>query len=122
LVWMGLSMLGVRFAWAGGEVETAEASILTALILFAASRGTIAGVITLSATHSPNELPVTSLVPVGVATSVSLLVLLLSIRVAGKGGQSGLLHDVVTRFMGWVVLAMGIPFGLTGARAFMTAG
>jgi multiple antibiotic resistance protein len=31
----------------------------------------------------------------------------------------GPVHDIITRFMGLIVLAMGVQFALTGVRAFM---
>jgi multiple antibiotic resistance protein len=37
-----------------------------------------------------------------------------------KSGQKqpGLIHDVTTRFMGLIVLAMGVQFVLTGLKEF----
>jgi len=40
---------------------------------------------------------------------------------SGAGGAGGnLLHDIVTRFMGLIVLAMGVQFALTGFRNFFS--
>lgn len=123
LVWMGFSMLrGSNSTSPRAEAAPGNKPLLTPLVLFAASPGTITGVITLSATHSPLGLPVTSLVAVGVATASTWIVLLLTVRLAGPRSGNGLIHDVVTRFMGLVVLAMGVQFALTGARSFMSAG
>jgi len=90
------------------------------LILFAASPGTITGVITLSAAHAGLALPVTALVAVAVAGLVTWLVLLLVTRVAGKGGEGGFARDTITRFMGLIVLSMGVQFALTGLHKFGT--
>ncbi len=94
---------------------------LTPLILFAASPGTITGVITLSVAHSALGLPLTALVAVSVACAATLLILLLSIRM-GSGSQKGdsLLRDTVSRFMGLIVLAMGIQFALSGLKSFFS--
>jgi small neutral amino acid transporter SnatA (MarC family) len=35
-------------------------------------------------------------------------------------GSGNLLHDMVTRFMGLIVLAMGVQFGLTGIHNFFS--
>ena len=122
LVWMGFSMLrGSDTKAPQADAETASKPVLTPLILFAASPGTITGVITLSATHAPSGLPVTSLVAVGTATAATWIVLLLSVRLAGGRNDKGLVHDVVTRFMGLIVLAMGVQFALTGVQSFMSA-
>ena len=54
---------------------------LTPLILFAASPGTITGVITLSAAHTRLGFPITALVAVAIASVVTWLVMLLVARV-----------------------------------------
>ena len=81
--------------------------------------GTITGVITLSATHSPTGIPLTSLVAVCMAITFTWLILLLTIRFADHVHGGGPVHDIFTRFMGLIVLAMGVQFALTGVRAFM---
>lgn len=117
LVWMGFLMLrGTSSPTAAGEKKDDKAS-LTPLILFAASPGTITGVITLSVSHSKMELPLTALVGVVVALAVTWLVMLIVARSTGKRRQ-GLMHDVVSRFMGLIVLAMGLQFLLTGLKTF----
>ena len=90
---------------------------LTPLILFAASPGTITGVITLSVSHAKNEIPTTALVAVVIALLVTWLTMILASR-ASDQKQPGLLHDVTTRFMGLIVLAMGVQFALTGLNEF----
>ena len=37
---------------------------------------------------------------------------------ARASGAGSLLHDMVTRFMGLIVLAMGVQFALTGLHNF----
>jgi multiple antibiotic resistance protein len=119
LVWMGFLMLrGTSSPTAASKEEDDEAS-LTPLILFAASPGTITGVITLSVSHSPIGLPLTALVGVAVSLAVTWLVMVIVARSAGERRQ-GLMHDVISRFMGLIVLAMGLQFTLTGLKAFFT--
>lgn len=79
LVWMGFSMLRGTAAAPGDNSPS-----LTPLILFAASPGTITGVITLSVAHSRSELPVTVLVAVAVAALVTWLVMALLSRGGGN--------------------------------------
>ena len=125
LIWMGFSMLRGPESHSAAiqtDVGPVDEPALTPLVLFAASPGTITGVITLSATHAPSGLPVTSLVAVGVAIFVTWLVLLLTARLPGNRGGNSLVHDVVTRFMGLIVLAMGVQFALVGIQSFMGAG
>jgi multiple antibiotic resistance protein len=120
LAWMGFSMLSGQSATvhtvAAGS--NAEAS-LTPLILFAASPGTITGVITLSAAHTQLEFPLTALVAIAVAMVTLWVVLLLFGRMAGQPHRGGFIRDTTTRLMGLIVLAMGVQFALTGYRAFL---
>jgi multiple antibiotic resistance protein len=90
---------------------------ITPVILFAASPGTITGVITLAVAHAKLEVPVTALVAVVVATAVMWIVMVLMAR-RGTRTTSGFLRDTATRFMGLIVVAMGVQFALTGVRSF----
>jgi multiple antibiotic resistance protein len=118
LAWMGFSMLSgqVTASTSVSAPSNADAS-LTPLILFAASPGTITGVITLSAAHTGLDLPVTALVAIAVAGLVIWLVLLLVSRVA-EASEGGSARDMITRFMGLIVLSMGVQFALTGLQKF----
>ena len=90
------------------------------MILFAASPGTITGVITLAVAHAKLALPVTALVAVVVAAVVMWLVMVL-VAHGGSRASGGLLHDTATRFMGLIVVAMGVQFALTGFHDFFRA-
>lgn len=123
LVWMGFLMLrgnNSPTSTAGsarGENAQSGNSSLTPLILFAASPGTITGVITLSVAHSKHDIPVTALIAIAVALSITFLIVLVVSRKSDES-HPGLLHDVTTRFMGLIVLAMGVQFALTGLAEF----
>jgi len=123
LSWIGFSML--RGSPTDDKSAPHDASSkkvsLAPLILFAASPGTITGVITLAATHTKLMLPVTALVAVGVATAIMWLAIVLAILLGGRANGGGFVHDTVTRFMGLIVIAMGVQFALTGIRAFFAA-
>ena len=97
--------------------RVAETRSLAPVILFAASPGTITGVITLAVAHSKLALPTTALVAVVVATVVMWVVMVLIAR-GGSRGAGGLLNDMLTRFMGLIVIAMGAQFALTGLHNF----
>ena len=88
------------------------------MILFAASPGTITGVITIAATHTGLDFPMTALVAIGVATGVTWLVMLIVARFASHQGHSGFVRDTMMRLMGLIVLSMGVQFALTGYHAF----
>jgi multiple antibiotic resistance protein len=93
---------------------------LAPLILFAASPGTITGVITLAVAHSRLELPITALVAVTLAAPVMWIAMVLMAR-GGTRARGGLMRETATRFMGLIVVAMGVQFALTGIHNFMTA-
>jgi multiple antibiotic resistance protein len=122
LSWIGLTMLRDNSAPAQDHSKEGadENRSLTPLILFAASPGTITGVITLAVAHAKLLLPVTALVAVAVATAVMWIVMVL---MAGGGTRApgGFLRDTATRFMGLIVVAMGVQFALTGLRSFFQA-
>ena len=119
LSWMGFRMLsGHGSSQASQNTPSNSGTSLTPLILFAASPGTITGVITLSAAHTQLALPVTALVAIVVASAVTWLVLSLMTRVARQDGGDGFARATMTSFMGLIVLAMGVQFALTGLRQF----
>ena len=120
LSWMGFSMLASKSSqMAPDQAAAAGKMSLAPLVLFAASPGTITGVITLSVAHAKLDIPVTALIAIGVAVFVTWIVMLLFGRAHGQQSQS-LARDTTTRFMGLIVLAMGVQFILTGTQSFFT--
>jgi multiple antibiotic resistance protein len=120
LSWIGFSMVSgsANTATSAPHGDGGKKASLAPLILFAASPGTITGVITLAAVHTRLLFPVTALVAVIVGTAIMWLAIVLTIVLMRKRDGDGLMHDMVTRFMGLIVVAMGVQFALTGARAF----
>jgi multiple antibiotic resistance protein len=88
------------------------------LVLFAASPGTITGVITLAVAHSKTDLPMTALVAVVVAVVVTVPVMTL-LSIFGGNKKGGFVRETVTSLMGLIVVAMGFQFALTGIKSFM---
>jgi multiple antibiotic resistance protein len=122
LSWIGLTMLrGDSAPSQDPSKEGADQTrSLTPLILFAASPGTITGVITLAVAHAKLTLPVTALVAVAVATVVMWIVMVLVAR-GGTRARGGFLRETATRFMGLIIVAMGVQFALVGLRNFFLA-
>jgi multiple antibiotic resistance protein len=123
LVWMGFIMLRGDASPTSASSEdnsddtSEDNASLSPLILFAASPGTITGVITLSVAHSQHAIPTTALVAIVIALAVTWLIMLVTSRAGGQRKQ-GLMHDVTSRFMGLIVLAMGVQFALSGCQQF----
>ena len=101
--------------------NTSGVAALAPMILFAASPGTITGVITISAVHSKTDIPLTALVGVGVVLTFTLILLLLVSRKTKDAGTKppGLARNMLSRYMGLIVIAMGFQYALTGYKAFM---
>ena len=119
LVFIGLSMM--RGAGGGtGPAQEDGGNRLARLILFAASPGTITGVMTIVASHSGTAVPVTALVAIAVITLLTWGLLVLSSG-AGKArdGRPGLGRQMASRYMGLIIIAMGIQFALEGIKSFM---
>lgn len=101
-----------------GEVDAAS---YAPMILFAASPGTITGVITTAAVHSGTKFPTSALVAIAAVLTVTWCVLMVVARASARAGATGpsLGRDMITRYMGLIVIAMGIQYALTGYKAFM---
>ena len=102
----------LRRVMTGGK----QATTLSTLVMFAASPGTIATVIALSA-HTAGGIPVTVLV--GAAGAVFLTWLIMLLVVVGESRINKGVQQVFTRFMGLILIAMGLQFVLTGLKDFM---
>ena len=124
LAWMGFGMLSKKpdkpDTAGQGQAAAAGSAVVTPLIMFAASPGTITGVITLSVYHSSLGLPLVALVSVGVTCLVTLALLIFAVKGSGKQHGESLLRDTLSRFMGLIVLAMGMQFALSGLRDFFS--
>jgi len=132
LAWIGFGMLrgSTESGQRRDQPDAAQPqAALTPLILFAASPGTITGVITIAVAHSRLKIPVTALVAVAVATISMWLVILLAIQLTSRGKSEreenrdgkkhgGFVRDTITRFMGLIVVAMGVQFALSGIQSF----
>ena len=86
-----LSFIGFRMLAGTGTPDQSEVSTPSAgtassnvsyapMILFAASPGTITGVITVAVAHSKNSIPVTALIAIGVVLAITLALLILVSR------------------------------------------
>ena len=122
LTFIGFSMLQGQGAPSIGSAaagETPSSSNLGPLILFAASPGTITGVITISAVHTRDAFPLTAMVAITVVVVATWLVLVGVSLKSGTTKRPGIARDMTSRYMGLIVIAMGLQFALTGYKAFM---
>ena len=124
LAWMGFSMVRASTGQASQAtpVKGRQAQSLTPLILFAASPGTITGIVTLSVNHSGTALPVTAILGAAIAVLALWLILVLASRLSSQGSGDSFLHNLLAGMMGLIVIAMGFQFGMTGIKAFFAGG
>ena len=89
-------------------------------VLFALIQQHLQAIVTVLALVNP--LVCGALFAVAVAVLLMWIVLLLAARMGGGRPSDGdFARDTMTRFMGLIVIAMGIQFALTGLRACMMA-
>jgi multiple antibiotic resistance protein len=121
LMYIGFTMLrgGSAPPTPGGGEKAGAAAGLGSLILFAASPGTITGVVTITAAHRTGAIPITAVVAIVVVLLATWALLLATARRASSSSSPGLAHDMISRYMGLIIIAMGIQFALTGYKAFM---
>ena len=120
LMHMGFGMLRGAAATPSDDSSAKPSGSLTPLVLFAASPGTITGVITLAVSHSREAVPVTTLVAIAGAVAVTWVVMVTLSK--GSSGKPSLVRSTVQSLMGLIVIAMGVQFGLTGLRHFFGVG
>jgi multiple antibiotic resistance protein len=124
LAFIGFSMLAGSTSSSTPDVtnapDTDSARSPARLVMFAASPGTITGVITSVAAHSDGPIPFVTIIAILVVVAATLLLLLATSRTAGSSdSKPSLARDMTTRYMGLIVIAMGIQFALSGYKAFM---
>ena len=92
-------------------------STINDLVIFMASPGSIATAITLSAVHTPDRFPITSVIAIVFAMLFTFVEIVVMIKLAKKIDVSR--QRLGTQFMGIIVIAMGLQFALEGYKAFM---
>lgn len=92
---------------------------ISKIVMFAASPGTIATVIALSAQHKSSGLPIIVMGGVGIAVLITWIIMLVMIQASGKVKKGG--QQIFTRFMGLILISMGLQFVLTGLKEFMAS-
>jgi multiple antibiotic resistance protein len=103
----------------GESGAESKESPIAPLILFAASPGTITGVISVSVAHTDGATPTTALIAIAATMGVLAVVLLAVARSSKTASEVGLARRIVTSYMGLIVIAMGIQFAMDGWRQFM---
>lgn len=122
LIWIGVQMIISAQKTqlpATEQAATTTTHKTTGLVLFAASPGTITGVITVAASHHQSLIPYTAVIGVIVAMLVLLSVLLAFVAFSKEQKEPTMVKKMVTSYMGVIVIAMGAQFMLSGVKNFL---
>jgi multiple antibiotic resistance protein len=113
-----LSMIGFNMLLGSknGDDQDKPQQGLTPLIFFAASPGTISMVITLAAAQDQEGLPVATIVGIIVAVLITIVVMIILVFSSSK--KKGKSNGILSRFMGLIIVSMGLQFTLDGLKHF----
>ena len=116
LAFIGFHMFSVPKAGSNPDDKQAD---LTKLIMFAASPGTIAMVITLAAVHNEKGLPISAMLGATLAIAIAILIISVMVLLKTRSGSGG--QGIISKFMGLIIVAMGLQFMLDGIKHFFGA-
>lgn len=111
-----IGFIGIQMMFGLNKPNEEEDGDLSNLIMFAASPGTIAMVITLAAVNNGYDFPASALVGIIVAVLVSLGIIVFLLYMARK--KTSPKQGFITKFMGLIIVAMGLQFMLDGIKDF----
>lgn len=113
---MVLGFIGFQMLAASDNSSNKKAANLNEIIMFAASPGTIAMVITLAAVHHKEQLPLTVMIGILIAVLVTLVIMISMVFLSKKNQESK--QGIFSKFMGLIIVSMGIQFMLVGIKHF----
>ena len=111
-----ISFIGFQMLSTSKSHKNGTDNGLNELIMFAASPGSIAMVMTLAVVHNKDNLPVIAISGAAFAVAITLaIMILMQILLVNKkpGGQA-----MFSQFMGLIIVAMGLQFMLVGLKHF----
>ncbi len=113
-----IGFIGIQMMFELNNKSNSEANEgdLSRLVMFAASPGTIAMVITLAAIHKVEGIPITAILGTIIAIAISLAIVILMLFLATKKNTKG--QGFITKFMGLIIVGMGLQFMLDGIKDF----
>lgn len=121
LIFIGIGMMRSATGQSDSPAvhKTANGASLAPLILFGASPGTITGVITVGASHGGDPVPFTAVGAV-LACMILLGIALAAVTFSSRENQGmGFIRQIMSSYMGVIVIAMGVQFMMTGIKSFL---
>jgi multiple antibiotic resistance protein len=117
IAYLGFLMLSGKMLHKTSDAE--PGSGMGAVIMFAASPGTVATVITLAAVHDgPHNLPMTALTAIVLAVAWTWVIMVVMMRFANRVNTT--VQRITSEFMGLILITMGLQFVLESYKHFMT--
>ena len=113
-----ISFIGFQMLSGPQPQDQKSNSGLSELVMFAASPGSIAMVITLAIVHNREDIPVVAIAGTAIAVLITLIVMVIMLLVLAKKKTGG--QPLFTRFMGLIIVAMGLQFMLDGIKHFFS--
>jgi multiple antibiotic resistance protein len=112
LTYIGFNMFSVPKTNNNPDVSSG----ITKLVMFAASPGTISMVITLAIVHNKDGLPVSAMAGSTLAVALTIVIIILMLLLKKKKSTGG--QGMMSKFMGLIIVAMGLQFMLDGIKHF----
>ena len=111
-----LGFIGFQMLAGSNNNSTDQKVSLSEIIMFAASPGTIAMVITLAAVHHKEKIPITAMI--GTLAAVLITVIIMIAMVFLSKENQGSKQGMFSKFMGLIIVSMGLQFMLVGIKQF----
>ena len=113
-----LAFIGFQMLAASNNSSDKKAANLNEIIMFAASPGTIAMVLTLAAVHHKEHLPLTAMIGTLIAVLITLIIMIAMGFLSKKNQDSK--QGIFSKFMGLIIVSMGLQFMLVGIKHFFS--
>lgn len=111
-----LGVIGFHMLIGPSSNPDAKKNSLNELVMFAASPGTIAMVITLAAVHNTKGLPITAMIGTLLAVLITVAIMILMLYLTKQNMANS--QKGFSKFMGLIIVSMGLQFVLVGIKHF----
>ena len=111
-----LGFIGFQMLAGSNNGNNSNSASLNEIVMFAASPGTIAMVITLAAVHHKEQIPITAMIGTLMAVLITVIIMIAMVFLS-KGNQTSK-QSIFSKFMGLIIVSMGLQFMLVGIKHF----
>jgi multiple antibiotic resistance protein len=111
-----LGFIGFQMLAGSNNSSSSKKVNLNEIIMFAASPGTIAMVISLAAVDHKELIPIAAITGTLIAVVITLAIMIIMVFLSKGKQASG--QSIFSKFMGLIIVSMGIQFMLVGIKHF----